>query len=108
MNSGMLNIEASIIEDSVTSFSTALEDGKVGTSFPRRRESSKTKNAFCLNPLDSRLRGNDGMRVVNYEIINIDPASKYYELRHSGLDPESSDNQYRRALRATGYRPLPV
>ncbi len=28
------------------------------------------KNAFCLNPLNSRLRGNDGMCVVNYENIN--------------------------------------
>jgi hypothetical protein len=37
-----------------------------------------------------------------------DPALYKYHIRHSGPDPESSKNKYRRALRATGYRPSPV
>jgi hypothetical protein len=38
----------------------------------------------------------------------IDPARKQYYYRHSGLDPESSNIKYRRALRATGYPPSRV
>ncbi len=34
--------------------------------------------------------------------ILIDPAFYKHHIRHSGPDPESSKNQYRRASRATG------
>jgi hypothetical protein len=33
----------------------------------------------------------------------MDSALLKYHFRHSGLDPESSNNKHRRALRATGY-----
>ncbi|MBK9161360.1 MAG: hypothetical protein IPM27_07315 [Nitrosomonadales bacterium] len=37
---------------------------------PAQAGIQQEKNAFSLNPLDSRLRGNDGANVINYGNIN--------------------------------------
>ncbi|MBK9160163.1 MAG: hypothetical protein IPM27_01085 [Nitrosomonadales bacterium] len=47
-----------------------MKSSEINRVIPAQAGIQQEKNAFSLNPLDSRLRGNDGANVINYGNIN--------------------------------------